>query len=188
MKDSLPEIFAQHLETKENWEREVLAELPERDERRFTLGGGKSTYTHFPARDATPHGEIQRSNRWPNCSFFTHWQSLEGSLSWEIEVLQAGTYQPTIYYTCKPEHVGSTLRLSYNSQFTEAKVVRAFESTLRGQEHDRIPREESYVNDFVPLSFPPIQLPQGKSILTLKAVHIPGSAVADFRTLIMKQL
>ena len=38
-------------------------------------------FTQIPARDGTAHGNIKRSNMWPNCSYFTNWTSLDDSIN-----------------------------------------------------------------------------------------------------------
>jgi arylsulfatase A-like enzyme len=53
------------------WKKTVLAELGE-DTRPFIVGHPDSEWTQIPARDATAHGGLKRSNRFPNCSYFTN--------------------------------------------------------------------------------------------------------------------
>ena len=57
---------------------QIDAELPKEDTRPFYLGHPAVKYTQIPARDGKEHGNIKRSNRWPNCSFFTNWTGFAG--------------------------------------------------------------------------------------------------------------
>lgn len=56
------------------WEQSVSGKLGE-DDRPFPVGHPEFRYTQLPARDGIAHGNIERSNRFPNDSFFTNWSS-----------------------------------------------------------------------------------------------------------------
>jgi hypothetical protein len=183
-----PEITRQLTEAKEKWEREVLTELPETDTRTFPVGHPGYKFTQIPARDGVPHGNIQRSNRFPNCTFFTNWISTTDSMVWEVEVLENGEFEVEIYYTCPPEDVGSVFELSFAGNKITGKITEAHNPPLTGMENDRDPRQESYVKDFKPLKIGTIYLEKGKGNLVLKALEIPGSQVMDFRLLMLKRI
>lgn len=178
-----------------------------REDRPFTVGYPEFPITHLPARDGVPHGQIQRSARAPNCSFFTRWKSTEDSITWDVDVNTAGTYDVTVYYTCKKDDVGCQIALAYQSnprakvrlidQKTgkvvknnvdvkastgQVKVTIAHDPPLIGAKEDRVPRKgESYVKDFRPLSLGEIKLIEGRGTLTLKATDIPGDAAIEVR-------
>jgi hypothetical protein len=59
---------------------------------------------------------------------------------------------------------------------------------LRGGEHDRVPRGESYVKDFKVLKLGTMRLEEGTGDLTLRALEIPGSQVMDFRLLMFTRV
>ena len=141
-----------------------------------------------PARDGKTHGNIRRSNRFPNCSFFTNWASLDDKITWDAEVLADGEYEVEIYYTCPPADVGSTIELSFNNGRLRGQITEAHDPPLKGGEHDRVPRGESYVKDFKPLKLGTIQLEKGRGELTLRAWRIPGSAVMDFRLMMFTRV
>ena len=79
------------------------------DERPFPVG--HSQVTLLPARDGVPHGNVQRSARAPNCSYFTNWKSTDDAITWDIEVAEAGEYEVSIYYTAG--EVGSQIEASF---------------------------------------------------------------------------
>jgi arylsulfatase A-like enzyme len=166
----------------EKWREELLSDLG-KDERMFPLGSKDFAYTQIPARDGTAHGNIRLSNKFPNCAFFTNWVSTEDRITWPVEVLATGTYRVELYYTCAPENVGTELKLTLGEENVSAKVTQAHDPPLMGAEHDRVPRTESYVKDFIPLDMGTIQMKPGKSELQLQATEIPGNAGIDFRLL-----
>ena len=53
---------------------------------------------------------------------------------------------------------------------------------------DRVKRQESYVKDFRPMKLGTIRLQNGPGELTLRALHIPGSQVMDFRLLTLTRV
>ncbi len=183
-----PDIANQMIQAKRKWENEVLSELPETDNRTFTIGHPGFNFTHIPARDGIAHGNIQRSNRFPNDSYFTNWTSSSDSITWEAEVLADGDFEVEIYYTCPPEDVGSTVELSFAGESLTGKITEAHNPPLQGMEHDRVERMESYVKDFKSLKVGQIHLKKGEGTLTLKAKNIPGKQVMDFRLMVLKRL
>ena len=157
------------------------------DMRPYPVGYDKSTW--LPARDGAGHGSIERSGRAPNCSFFTHWVAKTDSISWDVEVLQAGLYKAELYYTCAASDVGATVELSHNGNRVAGKISVAHDPPLEGKEHDRVDRgPESYVKAFRPLELGTIRLTAGRSPMTLRALEIPGKQVADVRYLILTRV
>ncbi len=162
------------------WRADVLAELPDEDNRPFPVGFREGSTTILPARDGRPHGGIQRSSSAPNCSYFTNWTSTDDRMTWSIDVAIAGEYEAQVAYTCPPEDVGATIELSCGDAKHSAEIRRPHHPPLRGHNQDRTLRQsESYVKDFALVSLGPIKLPQGRGLLQLKATNIPGRQVAD---------
>ncbi|MEO9660453.1 MAG: arylsulfatase [Maribacter dokdonensis] len=183
-----PNLANKFLEAKRKWENETITTTKQNDDRAFTLGYPKAIYTQLPARDGEAHGTIERSNRWPNDSFFTNWNSVNDSITWNVDVLEKGNFQVEMYYTCPPKDLGSVVELSFGDSKIKAKIIEAFDSPLVGKEDDRVLRMESYVKEFKPLNLGIITLPKGKGTLTLKALEMPNKAVADFRLLQFKKV
>ena len=183
-----PEIAKKLILAKEKWESEVLSELPKTDERTFTVGHPDYKFTQIPARDGKAHGNIERSNRHPNCTFFTNWISPKDSITWEAEVLADGDFEVEIYYTCSAENVGSTFELSFGEEKIIGKITESHNPPLTGMENDRDPRIESFVKEFKPQKIGTIHLKKGMGTLTLKANEIIGSQVMDFRLLMLKRI
>jgi hypothetical protein len=138
-----PEETQQLVEFQEQWKKNVLSELPEKDERVFVIGHPDATYTQLPARDAIPYGNIKRSNKYPNSSYFMNWTATTDSIIWETEVLDSGNYEVEIFYNCSPDNIGSAIRLSFNNQRLDFTLTKPHTSDFIGVD-DRTPRAESY--------------------------------------------
>ena len=184
----LPEVRAEMMKIADDFRRQKAEELPEVDNRPFFLGHPGLKFTQVPARDGTCHGNITRSNRWPNCSFFTNWTSLEDSITWPVHVPEDGTFKVTLYYTCPEGDEGSTIQLSVGGSKLQAKILEPHDPPLRGMDEDLAPRIESYVKDWKVADIGTIALKEGEANMCLKALEMPGESVIDFRLFLFERL
>lgn len=179
-----PDIARNLTTSVEQWKANVLPGILT-DERRFPVGHPNFKYTQLPARDGKAHGDIVRSDRFPNDSFFTNWTKLDDKITWNVDVLSEGDYEVEIYYTCPVKDIGATVQLSLGSHKLTAEITEAHDPPFIGKENDRVKRIVSYVKDFKPLKMGAIRLEKGVGELTLKCLDIPGSQVMDFRLLML---
>ncbi len=143
------------------------------------------------ARDGTASGEIRRSNRFPNCPYFTNWKNIEDSIAWNVEVPADGTFEVELHYACGKGGVGSTLELSMQSgkpgsapeKSIQAKITAPHDPPLRGADEDRVKRTESYVKDLKPLKLGKMKLSKGAGRLALRALEKPGPELIEVRLL-----
>jgi arylsulfatase A-like enzyme len=182
-----PELAANFKRRVEAWKSDVSGQ-PGDKKRNFPVGHPDFKFTQLPARDGEAHGGIQRSNRFPNSSFFTNWNSVSGKITWPIEVVEDGVFEVEIYYTCPRGEEGSEIKLSFGNSSLVAKITEAHDPPLIGMENDRVKRMESYEKDFKPLKAGVMKLKKGEGELTLQAVSMPGAAVMDFRLLMLTRI
>ncbi len=182
-----PVVSARLQAAVEAWKKDVLPGQEPQD-RPFLLGDPVFRYTQLPARDGVTEGNIQRSNRFPNCSFFTNWTSLDDRIMWDVEVRQAGTYRVELYYSCPKADVGSLFELRHGPSVLTGRVTKPHDPPLEGAGQDRVKRTESYVKDFRASKLGSIKLEAGRSMLALRALEIPGSQVMDFRLLMFTRV
>lgn len=149
---------------------------------------GHAPMTYLPARDGEPHGNVQRSGKAPNCSYFTNWTSTEDSITWDVEPAEAGAYDITVHYTCAPENVGTEIEVSFAGKSLRATITEAHNPPAYGKENDRDDRgSESYVKDFKPLKLGTLDLTKTRAPLTLRATKIPGQAAIEVRYVIVEK-
>ena len=182
-----PEIFESMKNEKIKWKQIVLSELPKKDKRPFIIGHPKMQNTQIPARDATPNGEIKRSNYYPNCSFMTNWIDLRDSITWDVEVAEDGDFEVIIYFTCAEDAIGSQFELTFGDSKVIGEIKKFYDPEEYGEFLDRSPRIESYVKDFLPLDVGRIKLKKGKGTLRLKGIKKTGKELMDFRLLMLKR-
>ncbi len=188
LSDKLPEVKNAMMRVKDDFLRQRAEELPPVDERPFYLGHPALKFTQIPARDGTEHGNIKRSNRWPNCSFFTNWISKHDSITWEVNVPEPGKFRVQLYYTCPVGDEGSKIQLAVGSNKLVSKIREPHDPPLRGMDEDLSPRMESYVKDWKVLDMGIMKLDAGESTMALKALSMPGKSVMDFRLLMFERL
>ncbi|MFK7779110.1 MAG: arylsulfatase [Gimesia sp.] len=183
-----PKVTSKLKQATADWKASVWPQGFPQTSRPFLIGYGGCKTTQLPVRDAISHGEIKRSSRHPNCSFFFNWTNTQDSITWNAEVVEGGIYEAVLYYTCPRADVGSTVELSFNGSKTEGKIIKAHNHPLQGEAHDRAVRSESFVKDFQPMTLGTISLSKGTGQLTLRALDIPGSQVMDFRLLVLNRI
>ncbi len=186
--EHVPHMADSLKQAKESWLARMNPLTPENDTRAFTLGHAGAVYTQLPARDGIPYGNIKRSNRWPNDSYFTNWKSKNDSISWDIDVLEKGNFEVTLYYTCKPENAGVGLLLTHGKSMLGTRLRAAHDPPLIGAENDRVPRGESYVKAFKAFRMGTIPLNKGRNPMTLKAMAFSGTEAIEVRLLQFKRV
>ena len=103
----------------------------------FTVGYGPSTT--LTARDGVEHGNIQRSSKAPNNSFFKNWTSADDFITWDVDVGKSGQYEVVVFYTCARGNEGATLQLSIsNGDSTKAIVKEVFDPPLYDKSKERV--------------------------------------------------
>lgn len=189
LNDSQPEVAAALQAKADAFRHRMLSEYGKSFDRRpFVIGCDGARFTQVPARDGVGHGNIKRSNRFPNDSFFENWTSVADFISWECEVGSAGCYRVELFYTCPEKDVGSTVELVFRNSSLVGDIAVAHDPPLTGMENDRFKRTESYVKDFKRMTLGEIQLEQGAGTLMLRAKKIPGDSVMDFRLLLLTRV
>ena len=180
-----PNVAARLTKAVSQWKAEVLPKS-RKDDRPFPVGYAEFATTILPARDGVPYGNVRRSARAPNCSYFTNWVSADDKMTWDIEVANSGNYQAEVYYTCAKENIGSTIELRFNRSRIQGKVTEPHDPPLVGAEFDRASRgSESYVKKFRPLRLGVFRLEKGRGQLTLRALDVPGKQAMDVRAVML---
>jgi len=189
LNDAQPQVAAALQRKANEFRQEMLSAHGKLfDKRPFVIGYGGTSLTQVPARDGVGHGNIKRSNRFPNDSFFEDWTSVDDFISWECEVGATGLYRAEIFYSCPKEDVGSTVELVFGNSVLTGEITVPHDPPLTGMENDRFKRTESYVKDFKRMTLGEMQLEEGEGTLMLRAKRIPGDTVMDFRLLLLTRV
>jgi len=185
--NEFPDVYKTMMKEKAEWIDNVASELNIEADRPFPIGHESVLQTQLPARDAIGNGNIKRSNRYHNSTYFTNWISTDDKIAFDVEVLNSGEYEVDLFYTCPKKDIGATIRLSFNKSELAFKLTEPFDSQLL-IDRDIYLRMEGYVKEFNRVKMGTINLEKGKGELILQASDIPGSQVMDFRLLLLKRL
>lgn len=166
----------------------ILTELPQKDTRPFLLGHPKERFSKLPARDGKAHGGIERSNKYPNSSFFTNWTKTTDSITWNVEVVESGLFEVIVYYTCASEDAGSMINLKVGRNRLISKLTKSNDTPMLGADLDRVPRAESYEKGWIPFILGNIKMDKGATALVIKADQIPHFEAMNLRMLVFRRI
>ncbi|MFK8114907.1 MAG: arylsulfatase [Rubripirellula sp.] len=163
----------------------MQADFEKYTDRPFTVGYASSTT--LPARDGVEHGTIRRSAKPPNNSFFTNWTSSDDSITWQVEVVEAGEYEAIVYYTCADSDAGVRVKLLFESdrstEETTAGIKQAFDPPLYDKSKERVADSHYFVKDFKPQSLGVITLAKGRGEFRLEAEDFQGDRAIDVHSI-----
>ncbi len=173
-----PDLTAKILRRAKKHSEEMRTLFQANSNRPFTVGYGQSTT--LPARDGIGHGEIQRSSKAPNNSFFTAWTRTDDYITWDIEVGKSGEYEAIVHYTCARGDEGATLRLSTTNGGSAHTVIKEpFDPPLYDKSKERVSKSHYFVKDFKPLRLGTLSMRKGRETLTLGASDMQGRRIVD---------
>ncbi|QDT09034.1 arylsulfatase [Planctomycetes bacterium K23_9] len=156
--------------------------------RPITLADRRAEFHQLPARDAIGHGGVQRSNRFPNCTYMRNWTSTEDEITWDVDVLGGGRFEVEMYYACPADSVGAKIQLRIGGESINATIATANDTPQIGADDDRFKRVEGYVKDWKAMTLGQITLRPGRKTLRLRATEVPGSQVVEMRLLMFRKL
>lgn len=185
---SNPAMFEKLKKSLTYYNKNILTELPKNDTRPFLLGHPKERFSKLPARDGIAYGGIERSNKYPNSSFFTNWKKTTDSITWNVEVVESGLFEVMVYYTCAPEDIGSMINLKVGRNRLITKLTQSNDTPMLGADLDRVTRAESYEKGWIPFKLGNIKMDKGATTLVIKADQIPHFEAMNLRMLVFSRI
>jgi arylsulfatase A-like enzyme len=156
------------------------------EDRPFEIAHPGSPRTQLPARDATATGQIKRSNKFPNDSYFGNWTRTGEHITWKATAGESGKYAVKIFYASKS--AGAKCRLTFKGNTLDFTIPEAHNVPAEGKKEDRSPRAESYTKDWKALEVGEIELEEGDGELILSALEIPGEEAMEFRLMTLQKI
>jgi arylsulfatase A-like enzyme len=186
--NAFPSEYQKLLTVKKNWELEVLSELPKDDNRPLIIGHPDIKLTQLPVSEGFGHGNIKRSNQFPNDSHLANWLTNEDYISWDVALEKEGIFEIEVYYACSKENIGTELSISFGSSYLKNAVKKENNVPLIGMEHDTVPRDESYIKDFISLNLGTIHLKPGNGTLKLMSQNLLKPNDLDIKLVTLRRL
>ncbi len=177
-----PKITAELLKQANAHAKEMAEYFNMNSDRPFTVGYGPSTT--LTARDGVPHGNIERSSKAPNNSYFKNWTNTDDSITWDLDVATDGKFQPVIYYTCAAADAGCELKLSVDGGDSVSVIITdAFDPPLYDKTMERVTKSHYFMKDFQPQKCSTLRLPKGRATLRLSVTHLVGKRAIDLHSI-----
>lgn len=175
-------------DVKNNWESDVLSELPKEDNRPLIIGHTDLQLTQLPVSEGLGHGNIIRSNQYPNDSHMTNWLNEEDFISWDVALETEGDFEISLYYACSKENIGTELSIAFGNSFLTNKIIKENNAPLLGMEHDNVPREESFIKDFKPLKLGVMHLKPGSGTLKIFSNSLLKANDLDIKLVTLRRI
>lgn len=179
LSEVFPEKHRELLDAIDSWNAEmptgeVTSSLP--------VGYEEFPQAFIPTQDAVLEGGLKRSSIHPNCSFIMDWEDENATLTWNLDVKQAGNYEVDLMYACSQEDLGSVLEVRSGNDSVQVTLTEAFDPPLKNKD-DRVVRDESYDKAFKSLPMGTLPLESGSQTLVLKCLTKTGRVVGEVRSL-----
>ena len=101
--------------------------------------------------------------------WLAHWLTTEDGVTWNIEIMQPGSYEVTLNLRCPPGNEGSLVRVSIGEKYLDRKV----------------PVAETKIGEWREVSWGSLQLTPGKYKLNIRAVGVAGRKVMELGSVVM---
>ncbi len=138
-----------------------------RDAMPFTVGHPSHPMSILPARDATALGSVKRSNRYPNCTYFSEWSGPNDAVVWDVEVITPGMYAVNLFAAVPSHAVGSEVILRADDAESRVVLAEATDYQPLGPSHDRVRRQEGPVKQFQQIPMGSLKLNSGRQSLSV---------------------
>ncbi|MCD6304230.1 MAG: arylsulfatase [Planctomycetes bacterium] len=139
-----------------------------------------------PESSRTGGVRFKQGRGWAN-DWLVNWKSTDDRIWWDIDVVRDGRFAVTLLYTCPPQDVGSKIRVEAAGQAVEGVLNRPHDPKYIFSP-DRVPRKEVYEKVWAPLELGTLQLPAGRTKLTLRATKVPGRQVCELKAVRLRRM
>jgi len=139
----------------------------------------------LPAHESYFSGNItfKEGHGWAH-DWLINWTSPSDQVNWDVEVVSPVTYEVHLSYTTSQSDVNAVLELKAGENTLVDTLKNAFNPDYIPSP-DRIQRIEVYEKEWAQTYLGDISLQPGSQTLTLKALDIPGSQVAEVKNLVL---
>ena len=185
-----PKIASELQDALEDWLRQTQSSNRiDPEARPITLGHIEEKITQIPARDATAHGKVKRSNRFPNATYMMNWSARDGDqITWDVEVLSPGHFEVEMYYACGRSSLGSQVELGFRDRTLKSTIDQVHETPLLGASEDRVERQEGYEKRWGIMKLGTMDLSAGRGILDLRLNAVDKDATVEMRLLTFRRI
>lgn len=156
------------------------------------IGHAERPLVVLPGHEASLHPEMGKGISyggragWAN-DWVANWTATDAYPWWEVDVVRAGRYEVTLMYVCGAPDVGSKIRVEIAGQTLDGAVTKAHDPPPIPTP-DRVPLKEAQEKIWAPLPLGAVELPQGRTKLTVKALSLAGEKVMDLKAVRLRRV
>ena len=156
------------------------------------IGHLKRAEVTLPGHEAFLHPDTKEGiayfggQGWAN-DWVGKWTDPDAYPYWEIDVLRGGKYEITLMYVCPEQDIGANVRVEIGGKSIEGRIEKAHDPEPVPSP-DRVPRKEVYEKVWQPLTLGTLDLPKGRTRLSVKALSKPGGIVMDLKAVRVRRV
>ncbi len=141
---------------------------------------GHEAYLHPQKGDGIAYnGPSGWANDWVD-----NWTDTDAYPYWDIEVMEEGHYDISLFYNCPKESVGTKIKVEVGDRSLDGQVKEAFNPDPIPSP-DRVPRKEVYEKKWKQLKLGTVELDRGRTQLKVKALNKPGEEVMELKAVLI---
>lgn len=124
-------------------------------------------------------GSLRLMPGWGSQNWLTNWTDQQSTMTWQLDVAEADSYEFALCYTCAAGDEGSTLQLEVGEQTIAAELAEPFVTEII-ESPDRVrPRKGPPEQTWGLAKLGALELSAGPAQMTLSALSKKGDVVAD---------
>lgn len=152
------------------------------------VGYKNASTVSMPATDAILAGDIgfKEGHGWAN-DWLINWSTTKDQATWQIEVVDAGTFQVNLTYNATPSSLNSLVVVSNGEASISTTLTQPFESNYFDSP-DRVKRKEVYEKEWATLEVGQLYLEQGLHELKVRAEQVQGDEVMELKSMVLERV
>jgi arylsulfatase A-like enzyme len=145
-------------------------------------------FVELPAYESQFSGQLKfiEGHGWAH-DYLVNWTSNEDEITWLVNSDTEKEMTVFMRYTCPENELGSKIAVSLDNNNVTNSVTKAFDPPLI-ESPDRIRRKENYEKDWALMEIGKLKINKGQSELKLSTLNVSKNEVADFKSLILRDI
>ncbi len=124
-------------------------------------------------------GSLRLVPGWGSQNWLTNWTDPNSTMSWRLDIAAADTYHFALRYTCAPGDEGASIQLEVGDQTLTTELSESFVPEIADLPDRVKPRAGPPEQTWGTLDLGTLSVPAGETQMILRALTMPGQAVAD---------
>jgi arylsulfatase A-like enzyme len=147
-----------------------------------------ANFVELPAFESQFTGQLKfiEGHGWAH-DYLVNWTSTKDEMTWLVNSNIEKEMTVFLRYTCPKTDLGSKVSVSLTGNTISNTIIKAFDPPMIISP-DRVVRQESYEKDWALMEIGKLKITKGQNLLKLSTLEVAHSKVADFKSLILKDI